>query len=55
MRDGGCVMLHDIAVSDDDPSFCEVQRFWKSVRDGYRHAEFIHSVGTALIYWKANE
>ncbi len=55
VRDGGCIMLHDIAVSNDDPSFCEVQRYWKSIRDGYRHAEFVHSVGTALIFWEVSE
>lgn len=52
VRDGGLVVLHDINVPDNDPSFCEVQRFWKSIRDDYRYQEFIHTVGTGLMYWE---
>jgi cephalosporin hydroxylase len=54
VRGGGCIMLHDIAVSNDDPSFCEVQRYWKSIRDKHQYTEIIHGVGTGLIFWEAD-
>ena len=43
------IMFHDIAVSNDDPSFCEVQRYWESIKRDYNHFEVVKSVGTGLI------
>jgi len=52
LKDKACVMVHDIAVSDADPSFCEVQKFWKFIRGYYNTIEIIHGVGTGLIFWE---
>lgn len=46
-----CIMFHDICVSNDNPSFCEVQKYWKEeIRDNYDCLEFMHSVGTGLVF-----
>lgn len=51
VADGGIVVFHDIAVSNDNPSFCEVQRYWDEIKESYERTEFRRSVGIGVIFW----
>jgi predicted O-methyltransferase YrrM len=44
VRRGGMVVFHDI-VTYNKGSGCEVEEFWRGIKDSYRHAEIVEPVG----------
>lgn len=56
VKKGGIVALHDIAPHPKE-SGCEVDKFWKEIKKGYKHKEFVENwhqkwAGIGLIIYK---